>query len=367
MSHDHRSVLDLPVDGTVEPEEFIAAAMDWHFGSTTGSPFWLERAKRLDFDPRRDVRTFDDLRLFPDVTRELRDVPAADLVPRGYGDRAGAVVGYYESGGTTGAPKRLPLLADWADRIVAWTARNMDLRGDPRGVDWLALVPTGPHLFGELVRRQARLRGGLVFTIDLDPRWVRRCIADGRTDEASRYSAHLVEQSADVLRTQDIGVLCATPPLLERMARDDELVGLINKKVKTIMWSGTHMDRDTRRLLREEVFPDVRLHGGYGSTTMLGGVDERFTASADGPCVIDPYAPYITFQVVQPQDRVPVPFGERGQVLINHISRGVLLPNNLERDLATRTPPPPGVLGDSLADITPAPAFDDQVIVEGVY
>ena len=30
--------------------------MEWHFNPETGCPFWLERAKRLAFDPRRDVK-----------------------------------------------------------------------------------------------------------------------------------------------------------------------------------------------------------------------------------------------------------------------------------------------------------------------
>ena len=34
---------------------FLREAMEWHFSPATGSPFWLERARTLDFDPRRDV------------------------------------------------------------------------------------------------------------------------------------------------------------------------------------------------------------------------------------------------------------------------------------------------------------------------
>jgi hypothetical protein len=53
----------------------IRAAIRWHFDPNTGSPFWLERAKALDFDPVSDVRTFEDLRLFPNVVDEFRQVP----------------------------------------------------------------------------------------------------------------------------------------------------------------------------------------------------------------------------------------------------------------------------------------------------
>src|ERR1700704_1011277 len=106
------SVLDAASDVHPDPDEFIQAAMDWHFDPTTGSPYWLERAKSLDFDPRTDVRSFDDLALFPNVTNELRDVHAQDLIPQGYGPNP-EVVGVFESGGTTGAPKRIVMLRDW--------------------------------------------------------------------------------------------------------------------------------------------------------------------------------------------------------------------------------------------------------------
>src|ERR1700741_3354361 len=93
----HSSVLELPFDVRPDPDEFIQAAMDWHFSPETGSRFWLERARSLDFDPRADVHSFADLTRFPNVTDELREVRAADLIPRGYGEHPD-VVAIYESG-----------------------------------------------------------------------------------------------------------------------------------------------------------------------------------------------------------------------------------------------------------------------------
>src|SRR5512144_1206066 len=93
------AILDLPPDVPPDPDEFIRAAMEWHFNPETASPFWLQRARSLDFDPRTDVRSHDDLRLFPNVAGELRDVSVADLIPRGYGPRPD-VAGIFESGGT---------------------------------------------------------------------------------------------------------------------------------------------------------------------------------------------------------------------------------------------------------------------------
>ncbi|CAM3617029.1 hypothetical protein NOGI109294_05870 [Nocardiopsis gilva] len=104
-------VLDLPIDVRREPDELIQAAMEWHFNPDTGSRFWLERAKTLPFDPRNDVRTHEVLSLSPNVTAELRDVRAEDLIPQGYGQHPD-VIKAFESGGTTGVPKRVLLLRD---------------------------------------------------------------------------------------------------------------------------------------------------------------------------------------------------------------------------------------------------------------
>src|SRR3981081_1159732 len=112
-----KSALELPYDVRPDPEECIRAAMDWHFSAETGSPFWLERAESLDFDPRTDVKSVDDLTLFPNVADELRDVRAEDLIPKGYGPRP-EIVGVFESGGTTGPPKRIVFLRDWWERMV---------------------------------------------------------------------------------------------------------------------------------------------------------------------------------------------------------------------------------------------------------
>jgi phenylacetate-coenzyme A ligase PaaK-like adenylate-forming protein len=362
----HGTVLELPFDARLDPDEFIQAAMDWHFSPETGSPFWLRHARSLEFDPRKDVRRFDDLALFPNVTDELRDVRAADLIPRGYGEHPD-VVGVFESGGTTGPPKRVVFLRDWWERHLAWSIAQHDARGLPHDRNWLALFPSGPHLAGEFLRSQAEELGGTRFTIDMDPRWVKKLVIAGRYDDADSYAEHLIDQAAFLLQTQDIGVLAATPPLLERLARREDLVDLVRQKVREIGWGGAHMDADTRALLRTEVFPGVELSGFYGSTMVLGSAVERAGLSDEDPCIFDPFSPYMTFWVIDPETGSKVNYGERGQVVMNHVSKSFLLPNNLERDMATRIQPPEGKLGDSVADVTPVQQFEGETVIEGVY
>jgi len=62
-----------------------------------------------------------------------------------------------------------------------------------------------------------------------------------------------------------------------------------------------------------------------------------------------------------------VPYGQLGQVVMNHISKGMFLPNNLERDMAVRMPGPAGQLSDSVSAVRPVATFDGEAVIEGVY
>ncbi|MFF8386939.1 aminotransferase class III-fold pyridoxal phosphate-dependent enzyme [Streptomyces kanasensis] len=360
------SVLDAPWERPPSMPDLLAAAMEWHFDPRTGSRFWLERAKSLDFDPRKDVRTEADLALFPNVVDELRDVRAEDLVPRGYGDEP-IPLDVFESGGTTGAPKRVAWLPDLHEQLNAWHCGVLDERGVPRGVNWLTIGPSGPHMFGPMGRTLAHRRGGHPLTVDLDPRWVKKCVAEGRHDDTKRYLEHVLDQVRWILRSQDVGVVFTTPPLLEAVAGDEELADLVNRKVRTLIWGGASMDVDTRGLFRTEVFPEAQLLGFYGSTMVGCGMYERAGLAEDEPSTFDPPYPFVSMRVVDPDTGETVPYGERGQVVMHHVSRSMLIPNNLERDTAIRRPPAAGFGGDAVADIKPVPTFDGSTVIEGVY
>lgn len=350
-----------------DPDEFVRAAVRWHFDPNTGSPFWLRRAQSLEFDPLTDVKSFDDLKLFPNVVNELRDVVVEDLIPRGYGPEP-EVAYIIESGGTTGAPKTIPILREWWDLSVANGVKRRDAQGEPRNAGTLALQPSGPHLGGQHWRRVSQARGNMTFAVDMDPRWVKKLIASGRGQEADEYADHIIEQAEWHLRSQNISVLRGTPPLLILLSRRDDLLELIQEKIKFIGWGGAHMDPDTRYLLRTEVFPGITMAGGYATTMALGaGATERPGLSDDDPCIFDAFTPYVTLQVVDETTRESVLIGERGRVLVHHVSPMFFMPNNLERDLATRVAAQENGYGDTIADIGPVEVFDGERVIEGVY
>ena len=100
---------------------------------------------------------------------------------------------------------------------------------------------------------------------------------------------------------------------------------------------------------------------------ILGFAGERPGLPDDAGCVFDPYSPYVTFSVVDPETLLPVGYGDRGRVLVHHVSKSFFLPNNLERDSAIRLPGPEGQVGDSLSEVQPVAAFEGEPVIEGVY
>lgn len=358
------SLLDVPRSAPPEdPEAYLHAAMAWHFGEDTGSAFWLRAAKALDFDPLADIKTFTDLRRFPNLLSELRDVPVEDLIPRGYGSPA-PVPQIFESGGTTGAPKRTAQLPDWTAQVIDWQTEDFATGGFVRGQGFLCLMPSGPHGVGYFSRLVSGRLGSAFHAIDIDPRWVKKIAARNAASEVAAYVDHVVEQAVYVLQTQNVANLHATPPLLEAMARDDRIVELINDKIRYLLLSGAHVDADTLDLLRD-IFPATAITMAFGSTMILSQAVTR--TADDGAFAFDPRTPYVVFWVVNPDTGQQVPYGELGQVVMNHISKGMFIPNNLERDMAIRMPGPAGQLSDSVSAVRPVATFEGEAVIEGVY
>jgi len=358
------AILDVPRD-TAPPDAdaYLRAAMAWHFGQDTGSPFWLRAAEHLDFDPCSDVRTFDDLRLFPNVVDELRCVPVEDLIPRGYGTPL-PLPRIYESGGTTGAPKRTAQLPDWVEQVTRWQIEDFTAGGFVAGGGLLCMMPSGPHGVGHFDREVAERLGSTFHAIDLDPRWVKKLAAREATAEVQAYVEHLVTQARFILQTQSVVNLHATPPLLEALVRQDDLVELMNAKIRYVLLSGAHVEPDTLDVIRD-VFPDTAVATVFGSTMILSQAATRI--GDDGDVVFDPRSPYVVFWVVDPDTGERVPYGDRGQVVMNHVSKGMFIPNNLERDTAVRMRSPAGHLGDSVSEVAPVSVFDGERVIEGVY
>ena len=83
-----------------------------------------------------------------------------------------------------------------------------------------------------------------------------------------RYVRHLLDQAAEVLRSQPIKVLSTTPPLIEAICADPELHAAVERTVETIIWAGTSFSPESLRQVEEVFFPDTTIVGIYGNTLM---------------------------------------------------------------------------------------------------
>src|SRR5687768_18555363 len=77
-------------------DAWVREVIAWHFNPETGCPFWLEFAKNLSWDPRKEIQTYDDLGRFGFFQDEwLRGGPVRRWVPKGF---AGRPVYTFETG-----------------------------------------------------------------------------------------------------------------------------------------------------------------------------------------------------------------------------------------------------------------------------
>lgn len=328
-----------PAVGVSRPEGLearIARVMDAHFDPRWGSPWWLEQARALGFDPRREIRTAADLDRLPPVPREaLARRPVEDFLPRRHHARRAELV-ISETGGTTGPPARTVFLPeDFESAFVAPFVAAAERVGFPRGRSWLFAGPSGPHVIGKAACACARALGAMEpFAVDLDPRWARRLPAGSLARR--RYTDHVLAQAVEVMASQDVGVIFGTPPLVAALgARLDRAV---REVVTGIHLGGMPATAGFLRRLADDWFPHAVALSGYGNS--LTGMCPEMRGARAGPEAGPAYFPHgerLVLEVVAPD-----PATGRGRVRFHRLDPSGLLPGVVERDEAAPARRPDG-------------------------
>lgn len=330
-----------------------------HFDPESGSPYWLELAGRLGFDPREDIRSAEDLaRLGPMDQQALAGRPVEDFIPRSLLCRRREFI-FAETGGTLGDPKFAvhrddEFAAAFVEPFVVAAGRA----GFPRGANWLFVGPTGPHIIGRAaVACATELDSPAPFNVDFDPRWAKK-LPEG-SFARGRYIEHIRQQALRVLNTQHVGVIFSTPPVLEglgeRLAQDKRLA------VRGIHFGGMAVTAQLREKLGG-MFPNAVMLSGYGNT-LLGMSPELSFAAAEGISYY-PHGERLMLMVVpvdgDDAERIAgiVAYGECGQVMAHRLDETQLIVNLLERDSAVRVAPPEdakadGFIHDGIRDPQP--------------
>jgi phenylacetate-coenzyme A ligase PaaK-like adenylate-forming protein len=339
----------------------------WHFDPETGTPFWLERARMLGFDPRKEVKGFDDLKKFGMFEDEwLRGGPVRRWVPKAYASKP---IYVFETGGTTGIPKTRINIEDFRLDYEMFSHTLPD-EYFPKGSNWLMLGPSGPRRLRLAVEHLCQYRGGICFCVDLDPRWVIKLIKKGWTEHLGAYKDHVIEQALTILKAgHDIKCMFTTPKLLESLAAALEKQGSSIKQtgITGIFSGGTEFTPQFTRFAVEELLEGVYMTPTYGNT-LMGLACSKPVGPADG-YKISYYAPQprATVQVVDfdNPDRV-VDYGQTGRVMLTTLTKEFFMPRFLERDEGEREPPYEKYPWDGVSGVRPFRGFAATTTV-GVY
>lgn len=358
----------------------------WHFSPETGTPFWLEKAKSFNFDPLKDVKSFEDIRKFPIFEDEwLRGGPVRKWVPKAYEGRG---VYVFETGGTTGLPKSRIVIDDFKIDYEMMSDTLPD-QSFPRGSNWLMLGPSGPRRLRLAIEHLAQYRGGICFCVDLDPRYVVKCLKERKISEAQSYKDHCIDQALTVLAGgHEIKCMFTTPKLLA--AFDEALrAGKLEDKYRSlgkaipagglrsiksigilgIFSGGTEFTPQFTREAYEEMLDngEVYMTPTYGNT-LMGLACSKPIGPEDG-FKISYYAPQprAVIEVVDPKnfDEV-VPYGGTGRVLLTTLTREFFVPRFPERDEGEREKPFDKYPWDGVSGVRPFAELAGSTVV-GVY
>jgi phenylacetate-coenzyme A ligase PaaK-like adenylate-forming protein len=340
----------------------VREIINWHFSPETGTPFWLDWAKKNDFDPIAEVTAFADITKFPHFQDEwLRDELNERWVPKAYEGRPYFI---FETGGTTGMPKQR---IGWEDHKVDYEEFGdaLDEEFFPRGANWLMLGPTGPRRLRLAIEHLAHYRGGVCYHVDLDPRWVKRLIADKDAATANKYKDHVVEQGATILKNRKVTCLFTTPLLLEAL---DSKLNVPDAGIKGVFCGGTQMNPQTVRFLVEEVLENrAQFIPTYGNTLMGLACSRPINPEDNWSITYHAPQPRAVLRVVDPNDTArTVDYGTWGRVELTTLTKELFMPRFLERDEAIRRGPWGRFPWDGVGEVRPFGAMEKQTI-EGVY
>lgn len=335
----------------------------WHFDPATGCPFWLEYADGLDFDPIREIGTYDDLKILGHFEDSwLRGGPVRRWVPKALADRP---ISVFETGGSTGVPKSRINIDDF--RIdYSLFGDSLDDATFPKGSDWLMLGPTGPRRLRLAIEHLAQHRQGIAFHVDLDPRWVGKLVKAQRWEEMEAYKTHVINQALTILRAHDtIHCLFTTPKLLEALC---EKIDLVRAGIKGIFCGGTEMNAQFHRFAREELVPGVDFVPVYGNTLMGLACPRPFDAvTRDYTITYYAPAPRAIFEIVDPDDLdKPVDYGETGRVVLTTLTKEFFMPRFPERDEGEKAEPISEYPWDGVSNLRLLSSLKTSVAV-GVY
>jgi thienamycin biosynthesis protein ThnN len=310
----------------------LAEVLRIHFDPTHGAPHWIELAKRLNIDPRAEIRTINDLHLLGLMDQDaLRTRPLSDFIPRSIAQHPDQLV-VVQTGGTLGDPMWTSYTREDYEaafvRPFVEAARHVRF---PEGGTWLYVGPSGPHVIGRAARSIARETGAAEpFTVDFDSRWVKKLPAGSFAKD--RYLQHVLDQAMAVIEIQPITHLFTTPPVLTALA--EEMSPTQRRQIRGVHYGGMAIAREQLAHLQHDDFPQAVHLSGYGNT--LFGCCLELDASPGRELRYFPHGDRLVFGALPEPTDDPrlIQFNEhaRGRCVFSRLDASMLLVNFVERD-----------------------------------
>jgi phenylacetate-coenzyme A ligase PaaK-like adenylate-forming protein len=363
-----------PAQAKEKLDAHVRETVEWHFNPETGAPFWVDAAKgtnpllKLGFDPRREVKSFEDLKKFGLFEDDwLRGGPVRRWLPKALWTKPTYV---FETGGTTGIPKSRVVVDDFRIDYETFSYTLPD-KFFPKGANWMMLGPSGPRRLRLAVEHLCQFRGGICFCVDLDPRWVIKLIKKGWMEHLKAYQEHVIDQALTILSAKhDIKCLFTTPKLLDALCGRLEKDGatLKDRGITGIFCGGTEMTSQWIRFAIEELLgPEIYIAPTYGNTLMGLAASDMPTAADNYKIAYYAPEPRAAVQVVDFDDpNKVVPYGQTGRVMLTTLTKELFIPRFQERDEGEREKPSAKYAWDGVSGVRPYRGFAATTVV-GVY
>lgn len=337
---------------------FIEQTVNIAIDEELGSPMMIKLAKEKNIQ-KGDVSTWEDLaEHFGAVNpQDFRKSVTYTTTKWAFREAQKPNIGLSlaETGGTTGPPKKTVYLFDalyepnqeidpydihtpFYNLLIREVHELMEEFNVPRGMNWLAIVPTGPHAIGKWAQlRWERDFVNMMFMIDLDPRFVKKAMMKD-PKIGGMYVQHLRDQVENIVKQEfplingifTTGVLIEQMyPLVEQLATKGNL--------KAILHGGTPMPEETFKILTEDL--KLPVVGFYGQS-LFGTLFQ--SPELDGYNIdYYPHRRMNTFIVSDPSDiSTRVDYGEIGTVVAQRVSPECVIPALVQDgDLGTRIKP----------------------------
>ena len=309
--------------------EWLANIIETHFNPKNGTPYWIKKKEGLGFDPKKDVTSIDDLVHFSNANEaDLRNYPIEYFMPRNI-PKNDFDIG--ESSGTTGPKKRIPWHREITSDIIGFYDFNLDLWGIKKGINFLAIGPSG--LYERHIQNVAKGRGGLCFFIGIEPKGMKDALSGvswfkpWKLRHLVQYMKPITEEFNQIMKQQDIGVMISAPQMLKKYPKEMDVSNL-----EAVLWGGVGLTPTDYGELKD-MYGKTKVTGWYGN--IFWGPAFNMPAK-DNELRYYPPFPYASFEIVDPETHKPVGYGEYGQVRFSRLGKDFFWPNQLERDTAIK-------------------------------